>query len=188
MRSAVIGQTAFADPTGDGRIDGATIQGSGVTVSGNGETTASAWGTITTASGDEATAWGYRTTASGEDATAWGVGSEASGDRATAWGVDTVAKGWTSTAWGTDTVADGGGDPDKGDVMGRHGIKADLQVLHIPGCVVGLQDRICDRAFSRLFRADISAGQLTGFCRFRSRYDLCPSDQVDTAFIQFYHK
>ena len=79
-------------------------------------------------------------------------------------------------------------DPDKGDVMGRHGIKADLQVLHIPGCVVGLQDRICDRALSRLLRTDTSAGQLTGFCRFRSRYDLCPSDQVDTAFIQFYHK
>ena len=85
------GQTAFADPTGDGRIDGATIQGSGVTVSGNGETTASAWGTITTASGDEATAWGYRTTASGENATAWGRETEANDDTSTDRGDDTVA-------------------------------------------------------------------------------------------------
>ena len=117
---------AFGEVTGNGtvngtfngKVDGATIQGAEVTVSGwyttawgygvKAENMAStAWGAYTTASKMGATAWGYGATAMSDYSTAWGNGATAKGTAATAWGYDTTAKGDYSTAWGYTAKASG---------------------------------------------------------------------------------
>ena len=78
------------------------------------DSTGTAWGYKSTASGPVATAWGNGTTASGEGSTAWGyqtfAGNDGTdvGNYATAWGTQTNATGdFEATAWGYKTTASG---------------------------------------------------------------------------------
>jgi hypothetical protein len=71
------------------------------------QTSATAMGQNTIASGIASTAMGYQTNASGDYSTAMGQGTTATGDRATAMGYQTNASGDYSTAMGESTTASG---------------------------------------------------------------------------------
>ena len=74
-------------------------------------------------------------------------------------------------------------NPDKCDVVGRHRVKAQPQVLHILCGVVVLQDRPGDSPFPgfRLVR-DLSA-EGTDLLRLLFRHKLLSVDQIGTAVI-----
>ena len=91
-----------------------TAFGTGTTASGEDST---AFGYQSEASGHESTAFGIKTIASGNGATAWGGyynsptdyknGGKADGKASTAFGIGTTASGEGATAWGNKSVAGG---------------------------------------------------------------------------------
>ena len=78
-------------------------------------------------------------------------------------------------------------NPHKGNVMTRHRIETDPQLLHVPGGIMRFQNRIGNRPLPRRLLVCFLTRQGYYLCRFTFRHQLGSVYQKCTALIQFYH-